>query len=413
MSLTLVLPPAPPAPAGTDYPWAQCDPARTQLTGQGSAPAALLPGRGEVVVIVPASALSWQRVVLPPGSLGGGRLRSVLAGLLEERLLDEPEQLHFALEPGARTGQPVWVAVCQRAWLQGVVQTLEGAGRRPARLLPEFSPRPDEAPPALYAIGAAGTSAPTESESGRLVLCDAQGVLTLPLTAEGVALAGPLPEDATLSAEPAVAELAEALLGRPLGRNVALAPAARRWLDALDTPWDLAQFDFASTGRARLGKKLAGWGHALWRAPRWRAARWGAGLLVAAQLIGVNAWAWKERNALQAKRAAVGQVLTSTFPAVRLVVDAPLQMQREVAALQQATGGVTAADLEPMLAALAASLPPGRVPAAIDYSGAQLRLRGLELTPAELDALAADMAPRGYLARGEGDVLLVQAEVGQ
>ena len=96
---------------------------------------------------------------------------------------------------------------------------------------------------------------------------------------------------------------------------------------------------------------------------------------------------------------------------MQLVVDAPVQMAREVAALQQATGGVAPADLEPMLGALAASLPPGRVPTAIDYSAGQLRLRGLGLQAARARrASPATLSSRGYSARSEGDLLLVQAE---
>ena len=78
-------------------------------------------------------------------------------------------------------------------------------------------------------------------------------------------------------------------------------------------------------------------------APEWRAARWGVAMLLLTQLIGLNAWAWKERSALQAKRDAVRTTLTTTFQSVRVVVDAPVQMEREVAALRQATGRGNAA----------------------------------------------------------------------
>jgi len=81
------------------------------------------------------------------------------------------------------------------------------------------------------------------------------------------------------------------------------------------------------------------------------------------QLIGLNAWAWKERNALESKRQAVKTMLTQTFPAVKLVVDAPVQMAREVAALQQAVGDVAGSDLEPMIGALAMSMPTLAAPA--------------------------------------------------
>lgn len=67
----------------------------------------------EVVAVAPARALSWHQVELPQGvSTSSTRLRAVLEGLLEERLLDDAENLHFALEPTIDPGLPFWVAVC-------------------------------------------------------------------------------------------------------------------------------------------------------------------------------------------------------------------------------------------------------------------------------------------------------------
>lgn len=401
MPALIVRPPLSSPQAGAEHGWAQvADDGRTLLS-HGSAPLALLPSGNDVTVLVPAAALSWHSVTLPPGNLGGAaRLRSVLDGLLEERLLDEPESLHLALEPGAKAGATVWVAASQRIALRAAVQAIEADGRRVTRIVPEFAPQPADAPPRLFATG--------EPQAAQLTVCDAGGVVTLPLNAAGVALLGSMTLDtAVITAEPAVAAQADALFGvRP-----PIVQTAERWLQAAAAPWDLAQFDLATSGRARAGKKFAALLQTLRHAPQWRAARWGAVVLVLAQLIGLNAWAWKERNALDTKRRAVDAVLTETFPGVKLVVDAPLQMAREVAALQQATGGVAPLDLEPMLVALAGSLPGGRVPNALDYSAGQLRLRGLNLSPDEVTTLASTLAPRGYSARSEGDLLLVQAEV--
>lgn len=399
MALLLVTIPITPGSAAAEYGWAVWSSDGRKLRSQGSAPAALLPTSDEVILGVPAAALSWHQVTLPQGSMSGAvRLRSVLGGLLEDRLLDDPESLHFALEPGARAGVPVWVAACDRIWLRSAVQALEAAGRRVMHIIPEFAPRPAGTPSMVFAIGEPG--------SALCVVCGADGVTMLPLDGAALALAGPLPPGSTALAEPAVAELAESVLGQ----RVPIVKPAERWLQASESPWDLAQFDLASTGRARASKKFVAIARALWRGPQWRAARWGVVVLLLAQLIGLNAWAWKERNALDAKRNAVRNILTQTFPAVQLVVDAPVQMQREVAALQQATGGVTASDLEPMLGAVAASLPGGRAPTAIDFSAGQLRLRGLGLQAGELGNVTAALASRGYNARSEGDLLLVQAE---
>jgi general secretion pathway protein L len=384
-----------------EYGWAQWSADERRLLAQGSVPAALLPSGDEVVACAPGVALSWHRVTLPPGSMkGAARLRGVLHGLLEDQLLDEPESLHFALEPGARAGAPVWVATCDRAWLRGAVQALEAAGRRVTRIVPEFAPQPADGSPMVFAVG--------EPEAARCVIASAEGVVMLPLDGTGLALAGALPPGG-IQAEPAVAQLAESVFGQ----RVPIVKPAERRLQASRSAWDLAQFELASTGRARAGKKLAAISRALWRAPRWRAARWGALALALAQLIGLNAWAWKERGALDAKRDAVRNVLTQTFPAVNLVVDAPAQMAREVAALRQATGDLGSGDFEPMLGALAASLPSGRVPTAIDFSGGQLRLRGLGLQAPELAAMTTALSSRGYGARSEGDILLIQPEAGR
>lgn len=398
MPLLIVTLPPPPAPTGGEYGWATWSSDGRKLQGEGSALPALLPASDELTLALPAAGLSWHQLTLPQGSLSStARLRAVLNGLLEDRLLEEPENLHFALEPDAAAGRPVWVAACNKAWLRSAVQALEGSGHRVNRIVPEFVPQPAGAPAQLFATG--------QPDNALLTLCDGQGVLTLPLAPAGVAALGTLPEDTLAWAEPAVAERADDLLAR----RVPITKPSERWLQAAQSGWDLAQFDLASTGRARASKKLGAIVQTLWRGPQWRAARWGVLLLLAAQLIGVNAWAWKERQALDAKRSAIRTILVQTFPSVP-VYEPQLQMAREVATLQQATGGVSPADLEPMLGALATSLPAGRIPTAVDYSAGQLRLRGLALGMSETNALSTTLASRGYSARSEGDLLLVQAE---
>ncbi len=395
-TLIVTLPP----PGGTANEFAEYDYVLTadgqSVHSAASAAAALLPqpsGAGaEVVAVVPAKALSWHQVELPRGTTAASpRLRSVLEGLLEDRLLDDPADLHFALQPDARHGAPVWVAACNRAWLRGVLQTLESAQRPAARIVPELWPGE---PPALYVTGEPGHAT--------LMLADAQGVVCWPVAADAHSASPELSDGVVALAEPAVAALAEQILQRP----VTLQQTAQRRLQAAQSPWDLAQFDLASSGRARALKKLSGGWVTLLRAPQWRAARWGAAVLVLANLAGLNAWAWKERSALQAKRDAVRTTLTTTFQSVRVVVDAPVQMEREVAALRQATGSASGRDMESMLAALAAAVPSGAAPAALEFSGTELRVKGLAGTPAAQQA-SAGLPAYGYTARTEGDALVV------
>jgi len=399
MSALIVVLPAHPVSGGTEFEFALThDGSAVASHGAAQAPVLPVPTRAgsEVVAIVPARMLSWHRVELPKGvTARSPRLRSVLEGLLEDQLLDEPEALHFALPPQVRAETPLWVATCDRAWLRETLQALEAAGRPVARIVPEFAP---EGSPALYALG--------ESEHASLVLTGADGILQLPLATTALTLLPSLPENTPCVAEPPVAALAEQVLQH----TPVLVQPAQRWVQAAQSAWDLAQFDLSSSGRARALKRLGTVWADMRAAPQWRPARWGAVLLVAINLVGLNAWAWRERSALEGKRDAMRRVLTQTFPNVKLVVDAPAQMEREVATLRQATGATSGRDLEAMLGALASVLPPQRSLSAIDYFNGELRAKGLALQPEELRATVAALKSRGYGASQNGDMLVITFE---
>ena len=399
MSALLVFLPAQPISASTEFEYALSRDGST-AEAHGSAQAALLPAPTragtEVVAVVPATMLSWHRVELPKGtSPGSPRLRAVLEGLLEDQLLDEPETLHFAVQPSAKPGAPLWVAACDRAWLRSAVQILEAVERPAARIVPEFAP---EGAPALYALG--------DPQQASLVLVSSDGVMMLPLSSQALALLPSLPEETRCVAEPAVAALAEQVLQHP----PVLQQAPRRWLQAAQSDWDLAQFEFSSSGRARALKKLGtAWADVL-AAPQWRPARWGAALLVAVNLLGLNAWAWRERSVLEEKQEAIRRTLTQTFPQVKVVVDAPVQMEKEVATLRQATGTTSGRDLEAMLGALSAASPPGRLVSGVEFSQGELRVKGLAFGPEEARAVTAALKSQGFAAALQGETLTITPE---
>ncbi len=401
-TLIICLPLAAPG-ATTNYDYAITADGRS-LADHASVPLGLLPAPakgGDVVAVVPASMLSWHAVDLPKGvGTGSPRLRLVLENLLEDRLLDDPASLHLALASGASAAGPVWVAVCDKAWLRGHLQALESAQRPITRVVPEFAP--ESGPLHVHAVGDADL--PLLVVTGLAV----GSVLRLPLSAAALALipAGNLDDAPVTFAEPAVAELAEQLLER----KITLLTRPERWLDAARSPWDLAQFDMANSGRARTVKRLSGALGELLQAPGWRPARWGVAMLLGAQLLGLNAWAWKEQSAFQARRAATQGLLTQTFPQVKLVVDAPLQMEREVAALRQATGATSGRDLEAMLAALGTALPVDRTAGAIDFVAGEVKVKGLQLSPQEASSLSGQLKAQGYAARQEGDAVIVKQD---
>ncbi len=429
MSTLIVTLPIEPPLATAQFDYVLTPDGRT-VTGHSRVPAALLPPmpNGEVVAVVPALALSWQAVQLPRGTLSKNfsknflsessspRLRAILDGLLEERLLDDPAQLHFALAPGARDGAPVWVAVCDRVWLRTALQTLEQAGRPVSRIVPEFAPQDVATDTAAGAAnnGADITGVASDAalhvigtpESAHVVFANAIGVTVLPLSHTSVALAA-WPEGSAIVAEPSVAALAEAFFKRP----VALQQNADRWLRAADSGWDLAQFDLVNSGRTRTWKRASGLWKSLWQAPRFRAARWAAGALAVVNLVGLNAWAWQERNSLEAKRLAVREVLTRTFPGVKVVVDAPVQMVRELAVLRQATGGASTGDFEAISASFGALALVDIAPVAIEYVANEVRFKGLGLASSQVADAAGKLKTQGYAVRLEGDSVFIKPEV--
>ena len=399
MSALIVHLPMQAASASTEFAYALTHDG-SALHSHGSAQAALLPvparAGTEVVAIVPVSMVSWHRIELPKGTTAASpRLRAVLEGLLEDQLLDEPEAMHFALAPQSRPGAAVWVAACDRAWLRSAVQALESAERPATRIVPEFAPEGD---PVLYALG--------DPQQPLLVAASGEGVMALPLSAQALPLLPALDEDTRCMAEPAVAALAEQVLQR----QPVLQQAPERWVLAAQSGWDLAQFEFASSGRARAFKKFGTAWADLLAAPHWKPARWGAVLLVALNLVGLNAWAWRERSALDDKRVAVRRALTDTFPQVKVVVDAPIQMEREVAALRQLTGATSRGDLEAMLGALSTASPPGRLASALEFSAGELRVKGLAATPDEARTISGALKGQGYAANLQGDTLVVTQE---
>jgi len=87
-----------------------------------------------------------------------------------------------------------------------------------------------------------------------------------------------------------------------------------------------------------------------------------------------------------------------------------VQMSRELDLLRQSVGATSARDLEPMLSALGAALPPQLSASQLDYSPGEIRLRGIDPAPTA-DALTS-LRSSGYSLRSEGNLLILQTAGG-
>lgn len=374
--------------------WAR-SPNGQQLADHGSCALALLPPDDEVVLVLPPTALSWHQVNLP--KVASNRLRAALDGLLEDRLLSDPGELHFAMEPGARAGQTLWVAACHKAWLRSWLQALDEAGRPVTRIVPARYPlrASDPEPAVCWAYG--------QQDQTWLMGSTAEGVFLLPLPEHGSLSVPWAPPDTQWLAEPAVAAQAE----RALDRRLQLQALPAWLLRCAQGEWNLAQFDLSLSGGARRQQRLRQTVRHLATAPAWRPARWGLVALLVSLLVGVNALAWVEQRELAAKQKAVTQTLQKTFPEVGLVLDAPAQMQRQLITLQQSRGTLSGQDLEAMLSALA-SVNPDAAPSAIDFSPGQARLSAWNLPEDQLQALSQTLNARDWQSSVEAGALIVR-----
>lgn len=398
MALVLLLP-LTTAEATPSYEYVQYTGAGTSEQHTQSA-VALIPAASHIDLLVPSRALSWHRAKMPAAVLKDKqRTRQVIEGILEERLLDEPSALHFSLSPRASETGEYWIGACDALWLAGHLRGLEASGRRVGRIVPEAAP----------GEGPAWVHVTSTSQGPWLVMTNLQesvGSLTIPLESPGqtVAVAAAIAADSPrFTAESDVVAAAESVLGHP----VAPISRAQYITSRLDTEWDLAQFQFATTGKARLAKTLGQVGHALAQGPHWRAARWGLLALLASQIVGLNVWAWNERRQQQSTRDTVVETARRAFPSLKLVIDAPVQMQRELAQLRQRSGIPGPGDFETMLTAMGDSLAANARIGQLDYDGQSLRTTVIGQDGASRDELESRLRAKGYQLVQDGERLVL------
>ena len=318
------------------------------VAATGVAPATALPRADRTVLVLDDADVGWHRIDVPKAP--PARLRAALAGAMEELLLDDEPALHHALGPEAVPGRPGWVAVLHRGWLASTLTALETAGVEVDAVVPASRPRE---PASGHFLD--DPDAPDDAPS--LVLERREGVACL--RTEGTLARALLPdagEPVRWTATPAVAAAAERWLGQP----VAVLTEAERRVAACRDAIDLRQFDLAPRHRGLRALRD------VWRrlqGPHWRWARRGVVALVVVQLVGLNAWAWRQEQTLVERRQAMNELLRSTHPGVRSVLDAPLQMQRETERLRAAAGKPADGDFEVLLGAAAAAWPEGAGPA--------------------------------------------------
>lgn len=383
------------AGAAREYDWALA-PDERQITLEGRSAATALPAADTVIAVLAEPDVSWRCVELPRA---GRQMRAALAGKLEELVLDDPESLHFALEPDAVGGDTAWVAITSRPWLAEHLAHLDAAHVFIDRVAPLAWP--DEPARGHFhesnGIGDDGVS---------LRWSHPDGVATLPLQGGLARQFFPpgLVFTAQWTATPGVATTAE----RWLGTAVTVMTPAQRALAVIDSAWNLRQFDLAPRARGIRALRLVS--RALMRKP-WQPVRYGLAALVVVQLLGLNLWAWHQKRELDERRAAITATLMTAFPQVGVPLEPVLQMQRNLDVLRVHAGAVGEQDLEALLSAAATAWPADRPPAeALAFEPGRLTVSAQGWAPPQVDNFRTQLQSDGWqLDATEGRLTLSRA----
>lgn len=389
----------------TDYSYVS-SPDGLALEAQGRSPAALMPKATTVIAVLADADVSWHRITLPKAP--AARLRAALGGVLEEALLEDGDDVHLALAPAATAGQPTWVAAVSRRWLRAELAALEKADVFVDRVVPMAWP--DDPP--------IGHFAETEVDPGSTALGIAlhwahpDGVASVRLQG-GLARAlvpSPATPETRWSATPGAVAAAEQWLGGPVR---VMAPG-QRLLQAARSLWNLRQFDLAR--RTRGGRALRDSARKF-LGPRWRPVRIGIAALVVAQIVGLNLWAWHQRNAIEAKQLAMQSLVKATYPNVNpqdVQRDADAVMQRETQSLRTLAGKPGDADLEPMLQAAASAWPADRPPVdTMRFETGRLTLTAPGWSDTQIAQFRSLLRTSGWVVEAtEGRLTLSRARLG-
>ena len=223
----------------------------------------------EVILGVPAAALSWHQVTLAPGQ-HERRRAPALGARRPARRPPARRPRDPAFRAGARRHAPARPYGWRPATASGCAapcRRSKAAGRRVTRIVPEFAPQPAGAPPHGLRDRRAGRRAARGLRHATAWPCCRS-------TAPALALAGNAarrhrrcwPSPRWPNWPKACSDAACRSSSRP---HAGCRPAR--------SPWDLAQFDLASTGRARAEQEARrDLAQRCGTGPQWRAARWGA-----------------------------------------------------------------------------------------------------------------------------------------
>ncbi len=370
-------------------PWALCDESDAVLqSGMGTL--ASMPKAAHCVGILSSDRVLFLSARTPPGARR--QWRAALPYLVEGRTLPDPDENHVVL-CGVPQGGEVPLAITDKAWLRRIVDACRTAALPLRQALSELQLLPHAASQWTLAWNGAGGFVRTGEHAGAAL--DTSDAETPPamirLMLEHPALPRP--------------DQVQVCLMSPASGVEASMPA---WADlpvpiAQGEPWDWRWAPIPAAASNLLAGALAPPSRPMEWWPKVRPALVVAVLMLFVEMAGSNIqWALlaHEARALQLEmivsfRAGFGNDVA--------LVNAPLQMQRNIAELRHGAGVQDSGDFLPLMdiaAAPLAKLPPGSV-RELHFEGARLEVVVNAATLQQLDSLQQSLRNAGLQVRME------------
>lgn len=324
--------------------------------------------RAAVHVWTPAADTMFTSATLPTRS--PRKIAQALPYALEDRLLGDPEALHFAWR--RETSGSLSVAVTSRARLQGWTDRLTRAGIRPASICPATLLVPWALDCWSVAFVGSELLVRTGAVSGFVCPAEAEQPPALLVAAAQEALRQPNAPEALVVFQPAKGFSVDAW-SAALGIQVRT-ETGTLWERLPDpgAPINLLQGQFepsSAVGASLRPYRPAAIVLALW--------------LASSVALNITDW-WRLKREHDALRKEMTSILMASFPETKTVLDPAAQMQRAVDQLLARAGGDDR-ELVPMLNKVASAL----------RASERARLRSLRYADASLTAEIVFAAPGG------------------
>jgi general secretion pathway protein L len=360
-----------------------------ELQRSGTGSLTELPRADRLELILPAGLVLLTEVKLPP--VRGQKLRQMLPFAVEDQILSDPESVHVAAGARAADGATP-VAVIDKAWLKDVLEALRRAKLRADRAIPETC-LPELEPQAWTLVWNGRDGFVRTGPALGMALDSVDETLSPLALARAVTEAkvqNRAPQRIIFRATDDARSIPNfASWGTTLGAVVVPGKDwewAPRFLNTADAI-NFLQGEFApSSGIRDLVPELK---------PIWLLA----GLVIALQGAATTYDWWRLTREQRALQTDMEKTFRAAFPDAK-IVDAPLQMQRNLADLRRASGAAEPNDFLPLAAKAANLFGPGVKMQAFHYDNGALKA----------DVLLADQnAAEELRSRLTGDKARIEA----